>query len=215
MKNKLERYAYNTNSDYVIQEGKKYYNSTKGKWNKIFKNNNPIIVELACGNGEYTVSRSISNSDKNYIGVDIKGARIWKGANILEENNIKNALFLRTQIESISDFFDEDEVDEILISFPDPRPRKRDIKKRLTNNTFLEMYFKILKKRGFLILKTDDDKLFDYSYKEIKSSKFSIKEYTIDLYNSTKFELYKKIKTKYENKFLLEGKKIKLLISSK
>ena len=115
MKNKLERYAYNRNSDYVIQEGKGIYNSTKGKWNKIFKNNNPIIIELACGNGEYTVSRSLSNKQKNYIGVDIKGARIWKGANILEENNINNALFLRTQIESISNFFEKNEVDEILI----------------------------------------------------------------------------------------------------
>ena len=142
MKNKLERYAYNRNSDYVIQEGKGIYNSTKGKWNKIFKNNNPIIIELACGNGEYTVSRSLSNKQKNYIGVDIKGARIWKGANILEENNINNALFLRTQIESISNFFEKNEVDEILISFPDPRPKKRDFKKRLTNIFFLEMYNK-------------------------------------------------------------------------
>ena len=215
MKNKLERYAYNRNSDYVIQEGKGIYNSTKGKWNKIFKNNNPIIIELACGNGEYTVSRSLSNKQKNYIGVDIKGARIWKGANILEENNINNALFLRTQIESISNFFEKNEVDEILISFPDPRPKKKDIKKRLTNNFFLEMYHKILKKNGLLILKTDDHKLFDYSYEEIKSSKFNIEDYTIDLYNSSKFEFYKKIKTKYENRFLLEGKKIKLLISSK
>ena len=211
MKNKLERYAYNIKSDYVIQEGKSLYNNSKGNWDKIFNNKNPIVLELACGNGEYTVERSIIEPKKNFIGLDIKGARIWKGAKELEKYKSKNAFFLRIQIENIIDFFKKDEVEEIIISFPDPRSKKRDIKKRLTNLIFLNFYYEILNKDGRLILKTDDDDLFNFSIDEIKSSKFILNDYTKDLHLSTKFNLYKSVKTKYEKKFLLQGKKIKLL----
>lgn len=211
MKNKLERYAYNINSNYVIQEGKDLYNNSKGNWHKIFNNKNPLVLELACGNGEYTVERSIIDPEKNFIGLDIKGARIWKGAKELEKYKSKNAFFLRTQIENIIDFFKKDEVEEIIISFPDPRPKKRDIKKRLTNLNFLKLYYEILNKDGRLILKTDDDNLFNFSIDEIKSSKFILNDYTKDLHSSSKFDLYKSVKTKYEKKFLLQGKKIKLL----
>ena len=211
MKNKLTRYSYNESSKYVIQDGKDLFSKTKGRWNKIFKNNNPIILELACGNGEYTVSRSMIELDKNFIGIDIKGARLWKGANILESNKSKNALFLRIQIESINDFFENGEVDEIIISFPDPRPKKRDINKRLTNRLFLDMYHKILSKKSKLMLKTDDKDLFDFSIKEIKNSKFKINDFTYDLYESKKFQTHRDIKTKYEVKFLNMGKKINFL----
>ena len=211
MKNKLERYAYNINSNYVIQEGKDLYNNSKGNWHNIFNNKNPLVLELACGNGEYTVERSIIDPEKNFIGLDIKGARIWKGAKELEKYKSKNAFFLRTQIENIIDFFKKDEVEEIIISFPDPRPKKRDIKKRLTNSNFLKLYYEILNKNGRLILKTDDDNLFNFSIDEIKSSKFILNDYTKDLHSSSKFDLYKSVKTKYEKKFLLQGKKIKLL----
>ena len=211
MKNKLERYAYNINSNYVIQEGKELYNNSKGNWYKIFNNKNPLVLELACGNGEYTVERSIIDPEKNFIGLDIKGARIWKGAKELEKYKSKNAFFLRIQIENIIDFFKKEEVEEIIISFPDPRPKKRDIKKRLTKLNFLKLYYEILNKDGRLILKTDDDNLFNYSIDEIKSSKFILNDYTKDLHSSSKFDLYKSVKTKYEKKFLLQGKKIKLL----
>ena len=211
MKNKLERYAYNINSNYVIQEGKELYNNSKGNWYKIFNNKNPLVLELACGNGEYTVERSIIDPEKNFIGLDIKGARIWKGAKELEKYKSKNAFFLRIQIENIIDFFKKDEVEEIIISFPDPRPKKRDIKKRLTNLNFLKLYYEILNKDGRLILKTDDDSLFNFSIDEIKSSKFILNDYTKDLHSSSKFDQYKSVKTKYEKKFLLQGKKIKLL----
>ena len=211
MKNKLERYTYNINSNYVIQEGKDLYNNSKGNWYKIFNNKNPLVLELACGNGEYTVERSIIDPEKNFIGLDIKGARIWKGAKELEKYNSKNAFFLRIQIENIIDFFKKDEVEEIIISFPDPRPKKRDIKKRLTNLNFLKLYYEILNKNGRLILKTDDDNLFNFSIDEIKSSKFILNDYTKDLHSSSKFDMYKSVKTKYEKRFLLEGKKIKLL----
>ena len=207
MKNKLERYAYNINSNYVIQEGKDLYNNSKGNWYKIFNNKNPLVLELACGNGEYTVERSIIDPEKNFIGLDIKGARIWKGAKELEKYNSKNAFFLRVQIENIIDFFKKDEVEEIIISFPDPRPKKRDIKKRLTNLNFLKLYYEILNKNGRLILKTDDDNLFNFSIDEIKSSKFILNDYTKDLHSSSKFDMYKSVKTKYEKRFLLEGKK--------
>ena len=183
----------------------------KGKWSNFFKNNNPIILELACGKGEYSYELAKLYPDKNFIGLDIKGARIWKGAKELEKYKSKNAFFLRIQIENIIDFFKKDEVEEIIISFPDPRPKKRDIKKRLTNSNFLKLYYEILNKDGRLILKTDDDNLFNFSIDEIKSSKFILNDYTKDLHSSSKFDLYKSVKTKYEKKFLLQGKKIKLL----
>ena len=136
MKNKLERYEFNKNSSFIIQDGKPLFSKTKGRWSIIFKNNNPIYLELGCGNGEYTISNSKNYPNYNFIGIDIKGSRLWKGAKYLEKNNVKNALFLRIQIENILDFFDENEVKEIIISFPDPRPKKRDVKKRLTNLKF-------------------------------------------------------------------------------
>ena len=211
MKNKLERYAYNIKSPYIIQEGKDLFNQTKGNWNNIFNNNNPILLELGCWNGEYTVNNSEMYKNFNYVGIDIKGSRIWKGAKYLSKINSKNALFLRIQIESILDFFDKEEIDQIFIVFPDPRPKKRDIKKRLTNISFLEKYYQILVRGGILKLKTDDDILFDYSIDQINSSKFNDLKKTMDLYNSNNFKEIKIVKTKYENKFLAEGKKIKYL----
>ena len=196
MKNKLERFAWNIKSPYIIQEGKDLFNQTKGNWNNIFNNNNPIILELGFGNGEYTVNNSKMYKNFNYVGIDIKGSRIWKGAKHLSEINSKNALFLRIQIENILDFFDNEEIDQIFIVFPDPRPKKRDIKKRLTNISFLEKYYQILVKGGMLKLKTDDDNLFNYSIDQINSSKYINLNKTIDLYNSDNFNEIKIIRTK-------------------
>lgn len=209
MKNKLERYEFNKNSSFIIQDGKSLFSKTKGRWSIIFKNNNPIHLELGCGNGEYTISNSKNYPNCNFIGIDIKGSRLWKGAKYLEKNNVKNALFLRIQIENILDFFDENEVKEIIISFPDPRPKKRDIKKRLTNLKFLDLYHKIILNGGKLMLKTDDKDLFDYSIDQIKDSKFKQLNYSDNLYSSQKFEYIKGVKTKYEKKFLDQGKTIK------
>ena len=209
MKNKLERYEFNKNSSFIIQDGKSLFSKTKGRWSIIFKNNNPIHLELGCGNGEYTISNSINYPNCNFIGIDIKGSRLWKGAKYLEKNNVKNALFLRIQIENILDFFDENEVKEIIISFPDPRPKKRDIKKRLTNVKFLDLYHKIILNGGKLMLKTDDKDLFDYSIDQIKDSKFKQLNYSDNVYSSQKFEYIKGVKTKYEKKFLDQGKTIK------
>ena len=209
MKNKLERYEFNKNSSFIIQDGKTLFSKTKGRWSIIFKNNNPIYLELGCGNGDYTISNSKNYPNCNFIGIDIKGSRLWKGAKYLEKNNVKNALFLRIQIENILDFFDENEVKEIIISFPDPRPKKRDIKKRLTNLKFLDLYHKIILNGGKLMLKTDDKDLFDYSIDQIKDSKFKQLKYSDNLYSSNEFEYIKDVKTKYEKKFLDQGKTIK------
>ena len=209
MKNKLERYEFNKNSSFIIQDGKTLFSKTKGRWSIIFKNNNPIYLELGCGNGDYTISNSKNYPNYNFIGIDIKGSRLWKGAKYLENNNVKNALFLRIQIENILDFFDENEVKEIIISFPDPRPKKRDIKKRLTNVKFLDLYHKIILNGGKLMLKTDDKDLFDYSIDQIKDSKFKQLKYSDNLYSSNEFEYIKGVKTKYEKKFLDQGKTIK------
>ena len=209
MKNKLERYEFNKNSSFIIQDGKTLFSKTKGRWSIIFKNNNPIYLELGCGNGDYTISNSKNYPNYNFIGIDIKGSRLWKGAKYLENNNVKNALFLRIQIENILDFFDENEVKEIIISFPDPRPKKRDVKKRLTNLKFLDLYHKIILNGGKLMLKTDDKDLFDYSIDQIKDSKFKQLKYSDNLYSSNEFEYIKGVKTKYEKKFLDQGKTIK------
>lgn len=215
MKNKLERYNYNKNSKYVVEKGKEIFKSTKGNWNQIFENKNKIVLELACGNGEYTVYESLKNKNKNYIGIDIKGSRIWKGANILEKENSENAMFLRIAIENILDFFEKDEVSEIMIIFPDPRNKKRDEKKRLSNINFLKKYYEILSSKGKLKLKTDDSQLFEYSLNEIKLSDFKNLKKTYNLYNGFRFNEIKNVQTKYEIKFLKEGRIIKYLEVSK
>ena len=128
-KKKLERFEENKKSKFIIQEGKDLYNNTKGKWNKIFKNNNLISLELGCGYGEYTFNLARKHKNRNFVGIDIKGSRIWKGSKIAEDENLKNVIFLRIRIEEIIDFFSKNEVDSIYIIFPDPRPKKRDLKK--------------------------------------------------------------------------------------
>ena len=215
MKNKLERYTYNKNSRYVVEKGKEIFKSTKGKWQQIFRNKNRIVLELGCGNGEYTVNESLKNKNKNYVGIDIKGSRIWKGANLLEKENSGNAIFLRIAIENILDFFEKDEVSEIMIIFPDPRHKKRDEKKRLSNINFLKKYYEILRSKGKLKFKTDDTQLFEYSLNEIKLSKFKNLKKTDDLYNYIGFNDIKNVKTKYEKKFLKEGRVIKYFEVSK
>ena len=160
-KNKLVRFAENKTLPNVIQptrdEAIKGF-WLKGKWKKeYFKNENPIILELGCGKGEYSVNMAKSFPDKNFIGIDIKGARFWFGAKEAYASEIKNVAFLRTQIELIEYFFDTDEVDEIWITFPDPQIKYKRTKHRLTNPEFLNRYKKILKDDGIIHLKTDSE----------------------------------------------------------
>ena len=218
-KNKLHKFKELSTLTNTIQPDKnvllkdQFY--LKGNWNKIFKNNNPISLELGCGYGEYTYNLARKFKNENFVGIDIKGSRIWKGAKSLESIQSKNAIFLRIQIENILDFFMDNEIKEILIAFPDPRQKKRDVKKRLTNLSFLNKYHKILDQKGKLILKTDDDDLFKFSIEEIEKSKFDKIKITKNLYQESNFLIAKNVKTKYEKKFLNQGKKIKYLETSK
>lgn len=181
----------------------------KGKWGKdFFKNDNPIILELACGKGEYTTTLAEIYPHNNYIGLDIKGARMWRGAKTSIEKGMKNVAFIRTQIELIEHYFDTDEVSEIWIVFPDPQPNSPNIKKRLTSPQFLARYTSLLKPNGIIHLKTDDKLLYDYTHLRIDELEHNLIYKTEDLYNSGLEEDVMLVQTYYEKKWLAEGKKI-------
>lgn len=213
MKRKLERFREIEGRSNVIEPTKELYHYVRGKWNEdIFKNNNPITVELACGRGEYTTGLARLFPERNYIGVDIKGERIWKGSTQATEAGLQNVAFLRTMILLIENFFAEQEIDEIWITFPDPRPRKRDIKRRLTSPRFLAMYKRLLKPGGYIRLKTDNTGLYAYSLEEMQSrNDIADLRYTDDVYNSDLRSECFDIKTRYEMAFASQGEKIKYL----
>jgi tRNA (guanine-N7-)-methyltransferase len=184
----------------------------KGHWKKmVFGNHNPLILELGCGRGEYTTGMAKEFPEKNFIGVDIKGARLWRGAKDSNENNLLNAAFLRTRIEFINSFFGEDEVDEIWITFPDPQAKPGRIKKRLTAPPFLSSYQKFLKDNGLIHLKTDSDLLYEYTLKIAYRNSFGVKVKTNDLYHSDILDNILGINTFYEKQFLKTGKNINYL----
>jgi tRNA (guanine-N7-)-methyltransferase len=167
-KNKLKRFRENETFDNVVQplrdEVISGNFSLKGKWaSTFFKNTKPIVLELGCGKGEYSVGLAERYPEKNFIGIDIKGARFWRGAKTALENNLQNVGFLRTQIELIESCFAKDEVSEIWITFPDPQIKYKRTKHRLTNSEFLERYKNILKKDGIIHLKTDSEFLHGYT----------------------------------------------------
>jgi tRNA (guanine-N7-)-methyltransferase len=167
-KNKLKRFKENETFSNVFQPTREEVISNqlplKGKWRTdFFKNNNPIVLELGCGKGEYSVGLAQRNPNKNFIGIDIKGARFWRGAKTAVENEIHNVAFLRTQIELIEHCFDADEVDEIWITFPDPQIKYKRTKHRMTNTEFLNNYKKILKPNGLMHLKTDSEFMHGYT----------------------------------------------------
>lgn len=185
----------------------------KGKWKEQhFKNNNPITLELACGRGEYTLALARKYPNRNFIGVDIKGARIWKGAGIALEEKLDNVAFLRTRIELIAPFFGEGEVDEIWITFPDPFLRKGKSNRRLTSPNFLTHYRKILKKDGLVQLKTDEPVLSEYTLEILEADpncKILYKEN--DIYSRPLLIEELEFKTFYEKMHLAKGKKIKYI----
>ena len=167
-KNKLKRFKENETFTNVIQPGREEVMSNtyklKGKWNELFfENTNPIVLELGCGKGEYTVNLAKNYPGKNFIGIDIKGARFWRGAKTAIEENLANVAFLRTQIELIDFLFEENEVSEIWITFPDPQIKYKRTKHRLTNSDFLQKYKKILNTDGIVHLKTDSEFMHGYT----------------------------------------------------
>lgn len=191
-----------------IQEGL----PLRGKWHKdYFKNQNPIVLELGCGKGEYSVGLAKNNPDKNYIGVDIKGNRIWTGANEALNSKLNNVAFVRTRIDFIDHCFNEKEVSEIWITFPDPQPQKTRARKRLTHMMFINRYKKFLKPGGLVHLKTDSTSFYEYTLEVISENKFTLLFNTDDLYENCpagREELIN-IKTHYEKLFTDKGEKIK------
>lgn len=213
-KKKLLRFAENKSFAHVIQpEFKEVFNTKHylhGKWHTDFLgNNNPIILELGCGKGEYTVALAKQFPDKNFIGIDIKGARFWRGAKTAQEENLKNVAFIRTRIEFLESFFAAEEVSEIWITFPDPQKEKRRTKKRLTSARFLNMYYHILDKEGCVHLKTDSSELYAYTSYILHQNAQHIIRNTQDLYTSNLCDHILSIKTHYEKNYLEKGKTIK------
>jgi len=184
----------------------------KGKWNReFFKNENPIIVEVGCGKGEYTVGLAEKYPYKNFIGMDKKGARMWRGAKTSLENDMLNVAFVRTKIELISYFFGKNEVDEIWITFPEPVLKERKYRKRFTSPRFLKTYGQFLKPAGMIHLKTDNLEFFNYTLDQINEQNHKLQYSTFDLYNSEFDGDAPNIQTYYEKKFLEQGMKINYL----
>jgi tRNA (guanine-N7-)-methyltransferase len=211
-KNKLKRFKENETFSNVIQpqrekvlEGFEY----KGNWSSFFKNENPIVLELGCGKGEYTVGLAQRNLDKNFIGIDIKGARFWKGAKSAQETQLNNVAFVRAQIELVDCLFGPNEVDEIWITFPDPQIKYKRTKHRLTNPVFLEKYKHILKPDGIINLKTDSEFMHGYTLGLLQGMGCEILYSNHDVYkNEGSPEEVLEIQTFYENQYLEKGKPI-------
>ena len=214
-KNKLARFAENETFANLFQltyeQITKEGFALKGKWNELFfKNDNPIVLELGCGKGEYTVGLAKKYPNKNFIGIDIKGARLWRGCKTSNEDKMTNVAFVRTHIQMIESYFAENEVSEIWITFPDPQLKKPN--KRLTCERFLKLYKNILKQDGIVHLKTDSQELYEYTRDEVLiPSKREILYNTNDLYNSDFKEDVIEIQTFYEAMYLKIGKPITYL----
>ena len=204
---KLERFAAIKTFPNVLE----YPADMKGKWQDFFKNNNHVILELACGRGEYTVGLSQLHPKQNFIGVDVKGNRMFIGAKKCLAENLTNAAFLRTQIEKLSDYFNAGEVDEIWITFPDPQLRISKAKKRLTHPRFLRLYQQILKTGGFIHLKTDSPDLYQFTKKVAELYDLTIVEDSDNVYSETSVKEELKIKTHYESLDIAQSKKIHYL----
>jgi tRNA (guanine-N7-)-methyltransferase len=185
----------------------------KGKWQtEVFKNQNPIILELACGKGEYTVNLSQQDLNTNFIGIDIKSNRMWKGAKIAQAENLQNTAFVRMIVQKLNEVFEKNEVNEIWITFPDPFPKDRHEKYRLTGKQFLKRYHHILKPGGVVHFKTDDDKLFDYTLEVLAQQQIQLSSIERNVYESNSVDQYvKDIRTHYEKLFAAQGRTIKYL----
>ena len=214
-KNKLRRFAENETFAHLFQPSREELENgfeMKGRWNeKFFQNDQPIVLELGCGKGEYTLGLARKYPEKNFIGIDIKGARIWRGAKTVAETGICNAAFLRIQIEMLEYAFSKGEVSEIWITFPDPQIKFRRGKHRLTHPVFLERYKQIMKPEGFVHLKTDSEFLHGYTHGILEERNYFVEISNHDIYHPDTLDLpdyLQEITTHYESLFLKEGKKI-------
>lgn len=211
-KNKLKRFAENETFSNVIQPTREEVVNGfefKGNWHSFFKNDNPIVLELGCGKGEYTVGLAKLNTNKNYIGIDIKGARFWRGAKTALEENLDNVAFVRTQIELMDELFAKDEVSEIWITFPDPQIKYKRTKHRMTNEVFLKKYKNVLKPNGLIHLKTDSEFMHGYTLGLLHGLGHEVIYANHDVYkNEGSPNEVLKIQTFYENQYLERGKPI-------
>lgn len=215
-KNKLKRFRENETFRNLVQPGREeLLNGTfehRGKWHDFFGNSNPIILELGCGKGEYTIELARQNPGSNYIGMDIKGARLWRGAKTALEESISNAAFIRSQAELLEQLFESGEISEIWITFPDPQIKFKRTKHRLTNASFLERYRRILKKQGLVHLKTDSEFLHGYTLGMLQGKGLKIHYSNHDIYrNGGAPEEALTIQTFYEKGYLEQGKAITYL----
>ena len=212
-KNKLQKFREMQSFHRVYQPDfedvyKKDYR-LKGAWSReVFDNAHPITLELGCGKGEYTISLARRFPERNFIGIDIKGARIWRGAKTAQEETLENVAFLRTRIELILSFFSRDEVEELWITFPDPQEKRRRRKKRLTGPRFLNLYRHFLVDNGTIHLKTDNDVMYQYTAQLARHNGLEIVAETNDLYHSDFLDDIRAIQTTYEKQFLGEGTSI-------
>ena len=209
-KNKLQKFAENETFSNLLQPANEEVwrknHPIKGQWNStFFKNSNPIVLELGCGKGEYTINLSKMYPNKNFIGVDIKGARLWKGAKEASENSMPNVAFVRTHIENIASFFAKDEVSEIWITFPDPQPRVSKARKRLTSSRFLSRYQQFAKQNAIVHLKTDSQQLHEYTKALVQQNGLKLHICTNNLYGSGIADDILSIRTFYESMFLEQG----------
>ncbi len=204
---KLQRFADIKTFKNVLE----YPENMQGKWSSFFENENPIVLELACGRGEYTVGLSTLYPNKNIIGVDVKGNRMYIGAKKCLENKLSNAAFLRTQIELIANYFAAGEVDEIWITFPDPQLRTSKAKKRLTHPRFLRLYAQLLKQGGCVHLKTDSPKLFLFTKRVIELFDLFVVEQNDSIYANKEVNPALTIKTHYESLDIAQSKRIHYL----
>ncbi len=214
MRKKRIRFAENAKRENIVEPGKPLYEKIKNQWHQLYFNNErPITVELGCGDGEYSVGLAEVAQDRNYIGVDIKGDRLHQGSTYAMDNQLDHVAFLRTKIHDLEHFFGEGEVDEFWLTFPDPRPRDRDIKRRLTSPRFLKVYKRLCKPNGWFKFKTDSTSLFEYTL-EVLENEFPVSDltYTWDLYSDQGLLIdHHGIKTKYEKIWTAKGEKIKYL----
>ncbi len=209
---KLIRFADNTTAENVLQQGKEMYDSIKGNWNRLyFKNNNPIVVELACGYGEYTIGLARQFPQQNFIGIDIKGERLAVGSKIAATDNLTNVAFLRINIHFLLDYFESGEISEIWITFPDPFGSRASPARRLTHSKYLKMYDGILAPGGKIYLKTDSELMFESSLNSFVGYGISQLFATDNYYSSPLFDPSKNFETRFEQIFSERGYSIKFI----
>jgi tRNA (guanine-N7-)-methyltransferase len=195
-------------TDFQDEESQK----PKGRWHThIFENENPIVLELACGKGTYTLELARRNPDKNFVGVDIKGARIWKGAKQALEEGLDSVRFLRIYIDHLDEYFAHNEVDDIWITFPDPYPRFSDRNNRLSAPKFLKIYQRVMKPKGLIHFKTDSDELFSFTKKSVQKSGCKVLEVVKDIYEERPDDKLLTIQTHFERDHLKKGRTISFI----